>query len=145
MFSKEMKTGQRPQVQGDQHILGCHKMLFTDQQHRTQQLKCAIISLMVHQQHGNSILGISVYISGGSSIYIRMRDDELTSADLINQFNLEKYNAGTPNRLIWLLNTPIESDIELPEILLKKGTTVIGFGTTTTPPSASFKYIGSKF
>lgn len=93
----------------------------------------------------NTTLGMSVYVSGGTTTYIRLRDDELTSIDLIKAFCLEKYNNGTPVRLIWRLNTPIETSIDLPDILLAKGTTIIGFGTSKVPPSASFKWIGSKY
>lgn len=93
----------------------------------------------------NSTNGIGVYISGGTTPYIRMRNAELTNSTLINEFCAEKYSEGNPVRLDWQLSTPIETSITLPEILLAKGTTIIGIGTTKTPPSASFTYKGSKF
>lgn len=100
---------------------------------------------MAHQLHGNTNIGFSVYISGGTTSYARLRDDELTSTTLINEFMEEKYNNGEPVVLTYLLENPQETSITLPNILLAKGTTILNFGTTLLPTRAVIEYYGSKY
>ena len=89
--------------------------------------------------------GCSVYNSdtvlGGGAIF-RVRKDIFTSLTAVTTFFTTAYNNGNPAYIDFVLATPTEESIELPDILLSKGTNVISVGTTIQPSDMWIKYKG---
>ena len=89
--------------------------------------------------------GCSVYNSdsvlGGGAVF-RVRKDIFTSLTAVTTFFTTAYNNGNPAYIDFVLATPTEESIELPEILLNKGTNIISVDTTLTPSDMWIKYKG---
>jgi len=58
--------------------------------------------------------------------------------------DVKQFLDNNPTRLYYVLATPIEEDIELPEILTNKGINIIEIETTIQPSNIAVTYLGKK-
>ena len=94
---------------------------------------------------GNNIKGASVYYSSTlTKTYFRARYDNLTNLSTSKAFFKELYDAGTPVKIYYQSFTPTEESIELPNVLLNKGTNIIDVDTDITPSNMWIKYKGKE-
>lgn len=89
-------------------------------------------------------IGASVYYSPSlNGSYFRIRPN--TSYSSVTSFTnkvKQMYNDGNPLRIVFFISTPVEEQIQLPDIPSIKGTTIYSVDTTVQPSNMYIKYKG---
>lgn len=98
---------------------------------------CAQVSVQGSTE-GCSVYNSDTVLDGGA--IFRVRKDIFTSLTAVTTFFTTAYNNGNPAYIDFVLATPTEESIELPEILLNKGTNIISVGTSVQPSNMWIKY-----
>lgn len=94
---------------------------------------------------GGTTKGASVYYSSSlGGTYFRVRDDIFKSSTVAKQFFKDLYNSGKPCKIYYQSVAPTEESIELPDILLNKGTNVVDVETSLKPSNLWLKYKGKE-
>lgn len=89
---------------------------------------------------------IGLYLSNDTpeaTIYLRVDDTIATDVDTLKSWLASKYEAGSPVIVEYVLDTPIEETIEVPEIPTFNGTTIIDTDTEVKPSNFYGKYKSS--
>lgn len=88
-------------------------------------------------------IGVFLYVSSESSVYLRVDDTIATDVATLKSWLASKYESGSPVIVEYILNTPIEETIEVPNIpTFRNSPTIRGMMTslsvdTTIKPSAT--------